>query len=66
MKFGDVAKDCCGRSLKGRWVKSRVVVCGGCFLPYTAITATRVDPVTGAVEEVPSWWTGLLEQEAPA
>lgn len=56
-----LAKPCCGRSLAGKWVKGRIVVCGGCFLPYTAIMATQRDPVSGAVLEVPSWWTALVD-----
>lgn len=55
-----LAKPCCGRALAGKWAKGRIVVCGGCFLPYTGIVDTQVDP-TGAVLEIPAWWTGLVD-----
>jgi hypothetical protein len=48
-----LARDCCVAALRGKWAAGRVVVCGGCFLPYTAVSVFH----RGA--EVPSWWTGL-------
>jgi hypothetical protein len=65
MKFGEIARECCGIALRGKWEAGRIVVCGRCFLPYTAFVARQVDPVTSEVAEVPSWWTGLLPAEVP-
>ena len=49
-----LAKECCHRALRGKWEEGRIVVCGRCYLPYTAFI-DRTGP-----EPVPSWWTGLL------
>lgn len=53
-----LAKHCCGQALAGRWEDGKIVVCGSCFLPYTAFV--DVDP-SGV--EVPSWWTGLRARD---
>jgi hypothetical protein len=46
-----LAKECCHKALKGKWKDGKIIVCGGCFLPYTAFIDAGV----------PSWWTGLRE-----
>lgn len=55
-----LAKECCHKALSSKWEDGKIVICGGCFLPYTAFVAREVDPVSGLTTEVPSWWTGLL------
>lgn len=60
MKFGTLSKLCCSEALEGHWEEGKIIVCGTCFLPYTAILARKHDPVTCEETEVPSWWTGLL------
>lgn len=46
-----LSKPCCVKALADRWEEGKIIVCGGCFLPYTAIV----------VDDVPSWWTGLRD-----
>jgi hypothetical protein len=56
-----LANSCCAKALREKWENGKVIVCGGCFLPYTATIVVEVDPVTRERTEVPSWWTGLLD-----
>jgi hypothetical protein len=58
-----LAKECCGRALRNKWEDGRIVVCGRCFLPYTAFIPRVHDPITGETSDgEPSWWTGLLDR----
>ncbi|MDQ2825829.1 MAG: hypothetical protein M3Y04_02495 [Actinomycetota bacterium] len=58
-----LAKHCCSQALAHRWADGKIVICGGCFLPYTAFVEVQADPITGADVEVPSWWTGLRARD---
>lgn len=57
-----LTRRCCNDALRGKWEDGKIIICGGCFRPYTAIVVDELDEVTGARTEVPSWWTGLVDR----